>query len=642
MRIRAPLNKISLLLCGVVLFLSSGSTGTDAYQEAYATGIERLARHLEQLAHTAASADLGRAPDRERLREAIHSGRQRMKAVDIWLRYLEPNAQRLINGPLPVEWETEVFEKHEPPYRRKGAGLMLAETYLDEPGATSDSLHALLRVAAEAARACLADSVRASISEPDHFLLCNRLHLLNLAAIYTTGFDCPDTARVIVELADMIDSVDQLLDLFAATWPDQVLPDAYRRGYSAMLRSVREQGTSFGTFDRYGFIREHVGPLFAQLQSVIRERRPRMTGYTDYALNNDATGIFSKDLYTGQITKGVFRRTDDPSMLSLLDSLGNLLFFDPILSGNGQRSCASCHRPDMCFTDTTRATAIAFDHQGALARNAPSLVNAPFNHLLMQDGLHIDAQGQALAVITEPHEMGGQEQEVLARVLSCPDYERGFNRLLRATPQFRKVDMQHVVSAITYHYASYSAGLSPFDRAMRGEGDLPPEAIRGFDLFMGRAQCGTCHFPPHFNGVKPPYIGSEFEVLGTPADTAYMALSNDTGRYRVLQAPEMHRAFRTGTLKNIARTAPYMHNGVFKDLRAVIAHYDRGGGAGMGLPVPNQTLSADSLHLSAVDVADLEAFLNALNEDIPAVRIPKNLPRSRNKRWNDRTVGGTY
>jgi cytochrome c peroxidase len=177
---------------------------------------------------------------------------------------------------------------------------------------------------------------------------------------------------------------------------------------------------------------------------------------------------------------------------------------------------------------------------------------------------------------------------------------------------------------------------------MNRQGTLSSDARDGFNLFMGKAQCGTCHFLPLFNGVKPPYIGSEFEVLGTPADTIYSALSADTGRYGVNPAPETHRAFRTGTLRNIARTAPYMHNGVFTTLMQVINFYDAGGGAGHGLNVPNQTLSADSLQLSPREKNAIISFLITLNEDLPPVATPASLPRARNKELNTRVPGGIY
>jgi cytochrome c peroxidase len=159
---------------------------------------------------------------------------------------------------------------------------------------------------------------------------------------------------------------------------------------------------------------------------------------------------------------------------------------------------------------------------------------------------------------------------------------------------------------------------------------------------MSKAQCATCHFVPQFNGVKPPYIGSEFEVLGVPADSLYKTLSPDSGRYTLNPANETFRAFRTGTLRNSERTKPYMHNGAFNTMNQVLDFYDGGGGIGHGLTIPNQTLSSDSLHLTKVEKQNLIAFIKSLNEDIEFETKPEHLPLSKNKNLNYRKVGGEY
>jgi cytochrome c peroxidase len=165
---------------------------------------------------------------------------------------------------------------------------------------------------------------------------------------------------------------------------------------------------------------------------------------------------------------------------------------------------------------------------------------------------------------------------------------------------------------------------------------------RGFNLFMSKAQCATCHFVPQFNGVKPPYVSSEFEVLGIPTDSSYKLLSNDKGRYLINPAAEMLYAFRTGTIRNADHTKPYMHNGVFSDMRQVIDFYDGGGGAGRGLNVPGQTLSSDSLHLKADEKNDLLLFISSLNEKINFEDAPTSLPVSTYKKLNKRKPGGEY
>ena len=165
---------------------------------------------------------------------------------------------------------------------------------------------------------------------------------------------------------------------------------------------------------------------------------------------------------------------------------------------------------------------------------------------------------------------------------------------------------------------------------------------KGFNIFMSKAQCATCHFAPQFNGVKPPYVGSEFEVLGVPSDTNYTSLSPDKGRFNINAAKETANAFRTGTIRNASKTAPYMHNGVFRNLEQVIDFYDFGGGSGKGLKVNNQTLSSDSLHLTKDDKTNLKAFINSLTEKIEFENVPEKLPASKIKNLNKRKVSGEY
>jgi len=137
-------------------------------------------------------------------------------------------------------------------------------------------------------------------------------------------------------------------------------------------------------------------------------------------------------------------------------------------------------------------------------------------------------------------------------------------------------------------------------------------------------------------------VSSEFEVLGVPADKEFKELSVDKGRYGMNPATETDHAFRTGSLRNIAHTKPYMHNGVFTTLDEVIDFYDAGGGVGRGLKVANQTLSSDSLRLSKPEKQDLIAFIQSLDEQILFEAPPSKLPLSKYALLNKRKVGGEY
>lgn len=631
-----------VVLLGIISFAFKNTSSEETYASVYASKTKLLQDELQLLLGESQKANLQDKEAVAQLQKNILKARIAMKKADFWLRYLEPLAYKKINGPLPVEWETEVFEKFEKPYKREGAGLTLAALYLEEDNISNDSLYSLIHAAVAAADIYTHDSITTLLGDFSNFWFCNRLHLLNLASIYTTGFECPNTGSVIPELLVMMQSTEEIYAAYNQSFPLSAISPAYLSLYSKAIGFVQAQATEPEHFDHFRFIKDYVNPLFTLNQQLILQHRATSKSTLDYALNKQAKSIFSKNLYEGQNSKGVYYNVIDPDALAAIDKLGKLLFYDPILSGNNQRSCASCHKPTEFFTDTVSATAFQFDHAGLLTRNTPSLLNAGYNHLAMLDGAHISLQDQTRAVLANPLEMAANEQDIMQKVLSCSVYKKELSKLLVYTPQEPAITFDHIVSAITFYYSKFSHAYSGFDLAIQESKTLTADAVEGFNLFMSKAQCATCHFTPQFNGVKPPFIGSEFEVLGTPADAGYKNLSSDKGRYLVNPAKETMNAFRTGSLRNIMHTAPYMHNGVFKTMEEVIDFYDAGGGAGHGLRVSNQTLSADSLHLDAAEKQKLIAFLSSLTENVPFEEAPKKLPTSSVPALNNRVVGGLY
>lgn len=612
------------------------------YRDLYTSSLAAFKTEQQQLLQLINSSDLSNSSDLDAIRSQINKSRTRLKAIDFWVRYFDPISYRKLNGPLPVEWETEVFEKFEAPYKRKGAGLTLAELYLDEKELRKDSLSALIQTSIDSLQEFKKDSIMMQLSSPDHFFLANRLFLLNLSALYTTGFECPDTSRVIPELRMMLPAVKNIYTVFNNNFPVAPLTNEYLDLYDKAIAFASKQPAAWSAFDQFSFVKDYVNPLFRLNQQYIRNYNVVSLHWNDFALSNEAVSIFDKSLFLSQNTKGIFSLVEDEAILSEVKKVGKLLFYDPILSGNNKRSCASCHKPTEYFTDTAIATPFGFDQQSHLSRNAPTLINSVFNHLAMLDGKHISLQGQARDVMMKKEEMNSDEKTLLKKVLSCREYKNAFKKFVKYTPEEPSPGFSHIIAAITFYYADFSNYYSPFDDAMNGNSNIPADARKGFNLFMSKAQCGTCHFVPHFNGIKPPYIGSEFEVLGVPADTAFTKLSEDKGRYDVNPAGETLHAFRTGTVRNSQFTKPYMHNGVFRTLEEVIDFYDGGGGAGRKLNVPNQTLSSDSLKLSPQEKRELISFIHSLNENIIFDTPPSTLPSSSDKSLNNRRIGGEY
>jgi cytochrome c peroxidase len=152
---------------------------------------------------------------------------------------------------------------------------------------------------------------------------------------------------------------------------------------------------------------------------------------------------------------------------------------------------------------------------------------------------------------------------------------------------------------------------------MNGKPAMTKNEINGFNLFMGKAKCGTCHFMPLFSGAKPPrYYYMESEVIGVPSTVKKInaKLDADSGRYLSTRYPIHQFSFKTSTLRNIALTAPYMHNGVFKTLEEVVDFYNEGGGKGLHIAPPNQSLPFDKLNLTPQEKKDIISFMKTLTD----------------------------
>jgi len=176
---------------------------------------------------------------------------------------------------------------------------------------------------------------------------------------------------------------------------------------------------------------------------------------------------------------------------------------------------------------------------------------------------------------------------------------------------------QNICNAIASYERTLIALNSRFDQYMNGKAVLNNDELKGFNLFMGKARCGSCHFMPLFSGAKPPrYYYIESEVLGVPVNTnkKHAKLDNDSGRYLITGSPVHIFSFKTPSLRNAAVTAPYMHNGVFNTLEEVVDFYNNGGGKGLHIAPPNQSLAFDKLNLSKEEKKDIVLFIKTLTD----------------------------
>jgi cytochrome c peroxidase len=261
-------------------------------------------------------------------------------------------------------------------------------------------------------------------------------------------------------------------------------------------------------------------------------------------------------------------------------------------------------------------------------RNTPTLLNVAMQPAFFADDRALSLENQVGVVLASPAEMASHADTAAARVAASASYRRDF---ATAMPDRKDsaITGLNVRQALASYLRTLNALDSRFDRAVRGDTLAMTDAERrGLTVFLGRAKCGTCHFMPLFSGLTPPfYRTSEAEIIGVPATSSLdrAKLDPDIGRANVEDNPLNRFAFKVTSLRNVALTAPYMHNGVFDSLEQVIDFYDRGGGVGIGLTLPYQSLPTTPLKLTLTEKRDLVAFLGALTDSLPGTRRPTSV-----------------
>jgi cytochrome c peroxidase len=272
-------------------------------------------------------------------------------------------------------------------------------------------------------------------------------------------------------------------------------------------------------------------------------------------------------------------------------ALGATLFADRRLSGNDQRSCATCHRPERAFTDGRVGSAAL--RGGSLRRNTPTLWNLAWSKQYFWDGRARSLEEQVRGPIEAADEMGGNWQAIVAKLATDDDLAARFRA---AFPQHAPaISQATVVMALAAYVRSLVSPPTRFDAWIGGDAHaLSAAEVRGFRLFTGKAGCVLCHAGWRFTDDR-------FHDIGLP--------SEDPGRSGLPDGTPGLKAFKTPTLREVARTAPYMHDGSLPTLAAVIKHYTGGFRARPSLA---PSMKRD-LKLTAQEKADLVAFLGTLS-----------------------------
>lgn len=459
-----------------------------------------------------------------------------------------------------------------------------------------------------------------------------RFELIRLMSFSITGFDSPSTENSLNETRISLETIKNdfvLYEKYLNTKNSNSFQILVKTLDNALIFINKQIGkkNSYDNFDRLTFVKDYIVPSFRLvLQTQIE------FGIESYKETSNRPTIFnylSEHIFGDEfLNPYMFTNSLDKSNEDII-KLGKILFEDSNLSLNNKQSCKSCHLPEKAFTDGQKTNFSSKDKSNLL-RNTPTLINSIYADRYFYDLRASSPEMQIEHVLLNSNEFNTD----LFKIIETINYDKINNYRVLFQKAFNNYDkdnnnlvsITNLKRAITAYLLQLRSFNSKFDKYIRNEKvdnkfvTLTNSEKNGFNLFMGKAMCGNCHFPPTFSGLVPPHFNeNESEVLGVPAtkDTINAILDGDLGRYYGIQRDRIDiykHSFKTPTIRNIDLTAPYMHNGVYDNLEEVMEFYNKGGGKGLGINLENQTLPFDNLKLKKTEIKDIINFMKTLTD----------------------------
>lgn len=436
--------------------------------------------------------------------------------------------------------------------------------------------------------------------------------LIRSLTLSITGFETPGTANIEADLNAFKESLNKWHEIYSNEIPTN-LSEEFRGIISKINPST------FEDFDRYSYLVEVINPLLENLEKIriaINAELPNDLNAKPLVYNSTVTNVFDKNFLNAR----VLVEAGETEYLNERIALGKKLFEDKGLSNSKRISCQTCHQKDKAFSDQLQF-ADSGDLKSKLDRNSPSINYSAYSEKFFWDLRAHDLKNQTEHVVYSEKEFNATNEKIVEYLKTKDEYTQLFKE---AFPEYPDPIHKATFSlALKEYVASLPEHKSDFDKYVQNnETEIPQDIKQGFNLFMGKAQCATCHFPPTFSGLVPPkYEESESEVIGVLVNNNFdnPVLDNDLGRKQSKIVKDDYefftRSFKTPTIRNVEHSFPYMHNGSLKTLEEVMNFYNKGGGAGMGLELDNQTLPFDSLELSDEEQKQIISFMKSLTDE---------------------------
>lgn len=617
---------ILVLFTGLMMSWNTYPIPNNQITDHYFANFDAFIKEVETLNKTAQKTSLEtQIPD---LQQQLLQTRNSFKKIEFIFDYYETvySYFNVNGGPLPKLNKEIAFSEMIPP---NGLQTLDELIFSDTPLSEISEIRTLASDLSEAMQK-VKQSHKGSNFKELLILEAIRSGLVRVFTLGVTGFDTPGSGNALPESNIAMMAMENLfLKLNQGNKSETPIPIAKITTLFAKSHQQFREQTDFETFDRMQFLLEVINPLYKEIlvfqNEFLGENLEHKTHGQNYLTGNLFDPEFlSRDFYS----LFSYNPLNNPEAIKL----GKLLFFDPVMSVDFKLSCSSCHQPDKAFTDGLPQSET--NQPGVYTlRNSPTLIDAGYASKYFWDLRVINLERQVAHVVADRKEFNIDFKLITKRLNKSPEYLALFSKAYGGISK-KTINSRSISNAIAAYVNSLSSFDSAFDKYVRGEKKRYPKAAqKGFNLFMGKAACATCHFPPAFNGLVPPfYEETESEVLGITVgmDSLNPVLDTDTGRQSNGIKNEdrfpYYQSFKTVTVRNSEFTAPYMHNGSFKTLEDVLEFYDHGGGAGLGLPVENQTLAPDRLMLTKKEKSFIIAFLNTLSDTTGLTTVPSRLP----------------
>ena len=590
------MKKVVVYILSLVFFIACLNMKQESFDKAALLSLEN---NIDTIIALLKSSD--RLVEKDKLQELFSSSRKNYKKVEPFVEYYFQGLTRRINGPALPEIKTDDNMINDPSGFQVIEEIIYSDTLdlVDLKKQTKILTTDLLFIK---------NTMKEMPIQEHHFYELIQHQIIRIAALGITGFDSPVSFQSIQEAAFTLDGIKEWYLLYCNIKGKKVNQQLTSLFKNAIVYA--QKNNNFNEFNRLEFIKNHLMPISVCFE---KDFTSDLANMPDINKNKVFYGTLSNLMQGKKLNPDAFSPFSETASTNEKKELGKILFNDVSLSKNNNISCASCHIASKAFTDG-KVTSVTNIHNNSVQRNSPTILYAAFQKSFFYDLRSQDLENQIESVMKNPDEFDLTPKQIKKKILANPTLS---NLFTKAYPTKKEITPYEIRNAIAVYVRSLMPFNSKIDEYFRGETTLSESESNGFNVFTGKAKCATCHFIPVYNGTIPPWFNNtESEVIGVPKTNIWKnaVVDEDLGRYNLNQLDPLKYSFKTPTIRNIEKTAPYMHNGVYDKLEEVVKFYELGGGNGIGMNLTYQTLPFDNLQLTPKEKNDLISFMLTLTD----------------------------